>query len=110
MEPAPCTYIRNPFEDVPGIRAAYFRWLYRFAKALEKRIEPTQRMLELNERRRACHRQWDKKHASPITDALVSAYLWAIFTLIAALIFMSLFGLRKSSDSSPRQPRQEMLA
>lgn len=94
---------RVPFEGVPGLRAAYFRALYRFAMFLKRKNDANAYQKEVDRLARDRQKTWSRLHSSPTANLAVDLFLWALVCL-AVLFYLS--GSRKVITPGDILPEQ----
>jgi len=92
----------TPFAGVPGLRAAYFRFLYRVAMRL-KAYNDTRRVLDgVFEKRQQFRARWDQEHASRKADRVMSLVISVIIGLMVVTTACLLFSENKQSGVEQR--------
>lgn len=94
---------REPFEGVPGLRAAYYRALYRFALFMKRKNDESDHQTELDRLTRERQLAWNRLHSSPRANLAVDLFLWTFMCLV---LLFCLTGGRKSVTPGDILPEQ----
>ncbi len=98
---------RNPFEGLPGFRAAYYRLLYRFVTFLDDGMD-SREMADSSEQDRERQRRWDQDCSSPPANFAATVVVLLVVVLAVNVTLWSMSARHRTVSSGSVLPSQRV--